>query len=82
MEPKKANKMMYLVIGAVLVLIAVVALWYISATNQPTSQPTSQVDNSIKSVSDLNSVENSLNLANIDSLGSGLNRNDTDASQF
>ncbi len=83
MGPKKDNKVAYLVIGIVVVLIAIAAIWYASVTRQPTSQPpTTQVDNSIKNDSDLTSVEKSLDSSDIDGLGSELDQNDTDASQF
>ena len=81
MEPKKDKTLIYAVIGVVIVLlVSLAAFWYI--TSKPTSQPTSTIDNSIKTNSDLNSVENSLDSADVDGLGSELDQNDTDASQF
>lgn len=86
-EPKKSNKTVYLVIGVVvLVLVGAVLLLNASSSNQTTPQPstTTQVDNSIKNDTDLTAVESSLDSANIDGLGLGseLDQNDTDASQF
>ncbi len=88
MEPKKDKKTVYTVISAVVVLLVlVIAIWYASATKQPTyQQPTYQppttVDNSLKNDSDLTSAEKSLDSSDIDGLGTELDQNDADASQF
>lgn len=84
-ETNKSDKTVYLVIGViVLVLVGVVVLLNVSSSNQPTEQPatTTVVDDSIKNNTDLTAVEASLDSATIDSLGTELNQNDSDASQF